>query len=170
MQKADSGVWRQELLCGPDDSEISRLLAAKGLLMNCFAVLTTPESVTYRRQRGCWEAALRPWQLRNAPSRPFGHIEKSAFCTCRKPILVSGGRSCFAALTTPKSVTYWRQELLCGPDGSGFSYLVGGKGLLEQLLCGEFEIVAAVHPCVAAARVVEGVFYLVDGEVFVKTL
>ena len=31
-QKADSGVWRQELLCGPDDSGFSHLQAAKGLL------------------------------------------------------------------------------------------------------------------------------------------
>lgn len=53
---------------------------------------------------------------------------------------------------------------------SRFSHLTGGKGLLKELLCGEFEIVAAVHPCVAAARIVEGVFYLIDGEVFVKSL
>lgn len=55
MQKADSGVWRQELLCGPDGSGISRLLVAKGLFGSCFAALPTPKSVTYRRPKGLLE-------------------------------------------------------------------------------------------------------------------
>ena len=36
--------------------------------------------------------------------------KKSAFCSCRKPFLVSGGRSCFAVLKTPDSVAYRQQR------------------------------------------------------------
>ena len=78
MQKADSGVWRQELLCGPEDSD----------------------SVAYRQQRGYMGAALRPWQLRNAPPAPSGALKIGL-------LLVQKADS-----------GVWRQELLCGPEDS----------------------------------------------------
>ncbi len=40
--------------------------------------------------------------------------------------------------------------------------------LFKQLFCSQFKVVAAVHPGVAAARVVEGVLQILVGQVFVE--
>ena len=49
-------------------------------------------------------------RARSSPLMAFGCIKKSAFCSCRKPILVFGGRNCFAVLTTLDSIAYRRQR------------------------------------------------------------